>query len=324
MKFSTNKTLESYMAYKILVTGGAGYLGSTLVPDLLAEGHKVTVLDNFMFKQSSLNHVCHDPNFEIVKGDIRIESVIAPLLKSADIVIPLAALVGAPLCNLDPIGATTTNHDAITLMIKLLSHQQIVLMPTTNSAYGTGDKNNFCTEDSQLRPISRYAIEKVAIEKELMQRENAISFRLATVFGMSPRMRTDLLVNDFTYRAVNDGFVVLFESHFKRNYVHVKDVSRAFLHGIDNFNKMQGEIYNVGLSDANVSKKELCQEIKKQISNFVFIEESVGKDPDQRNYIVSNKKIESTGFKAKFSLREGIQDLIKGYRMIKNNIYGNV
>jgi nucleoside-diphosphate-sugar epimerase len=248
----------------------------------------------------------------------------APLLKNVDIVIPLAALVGAPLCNLDPIGATTTNHDAITLMIKLLSREQMVLMPTTNSAYGTGDENNFCTEDSPLRPISRYAIEKVEIEKELMERGSAVSFRLATVFGMSPRMRTDLLVNDFTYRAVNDGFVVLFESHFKRNYVHVKDVSKAFIHGINNFNQMRGEIYNVGLSDANVSKKELCQEIKKQLPNFVFVEEKVGKDPDQRNYIVSNKKIEATGFSAKYSLGEGIKDLIKGYRMIKNNKYGNV
>lgn len=312
------------MSYNILVTGGAGYLGSTLVPELLAAGHKVTVLDNFMFDQASLNQVCYDKNFSIVKGDIRIESVMAPLIRGADIVIPLAALVGAPLCNLDPIGATTTNHDAISLMIRLLSKEQMVLMPTTNSAYGTGDENNFCTEESPLRPISRYAIEKVAIEKELMQRENAISFRLATVFGMSPRMRTDLLVNDFTYRAVNDKFVVLFESHFKRNYIHVKDVTRAFLHGINNFHKMNGEIYNVGLSDANVSKKELCEAIKKQVHDFIYIEAPVGKDPDQRNYIVSNAKIESTGYSTKFTLEDGIGELIKGYAMIKNNRYGNV
>ena len=253
------------MTCNILVTGGAGYLGSTMVPDLLNAGHKVTVLDNFMFKQSSLNHVCNNPNFSIVRGDIRVENVIAPLLKKADVVIPLAALVGAPLCNLDPVGATTINHDAIKLMIKILSKEQMVLMPTTNSAYGTGDEHNFCTEESPLRPISQYAIEKVSIEKELMQRENAISFRLATVFGMSPRMRIDLLVNDFTYRAVNDRFVVLFESFFKRNYVHVRDVSMAFQHGIINFDRMRGQIYNVGLSDANVSKKELCQIIQKQI-----------------------------------------------------------
>lgn len=312
------------MTYNILVTGGAGYLGSTMVPDLLAAGHKVTVIDNFMFKQSSLNHICNNPNFSVVKGDIRVEKTIAPLLKKADVVIPLAALVGAPLCNLDPIGATTINHDAISMMLKLLSKEQIVLMPTTNSAYGTGDENNFCTEESPLRPISQYAIEKVKVEQELMQRENAVSFRLATVFGMSPRMRIDLLVNDFTYRAVHDRFVVLFESSFKRNYVHVRDVSRAFQHAINNFGKMKGEVYNVGLSEANVSKKELCEAIKKQIPDFVFIDAPVGKDPDQRNYIVSNAKLEATGYKTSMSLDAGIAELIKGFTMIKNSIYGNV
>jgi nucleoside-diphosphate-sugar epimerase len=312
------------MSYNILVTGGAGYLGSTMVPDLLSAGHKVVILDNFMFKQSSLNHVCYQPNFSVVKGDIRIESVIAPLLKKADVVIPLAALVGAPLCSLDPVGATTINHDAITLMLRLLSKNQMILMPTTNSAYGTGDENNFCTEDSPLRPISQYAKDKVEIEKELMQRENAISFRLATVFGMSPRMRTDLLVNDFTYRAVNDRFVVLFESFFKRNYIHVRDVSRVFQHAISNFNVMKGQIFNVGLADANVSKRELCEIIKKQIPDFVFIDAPVGKDPDQRNYVVSNAKIESTGYKTSVSLDDGVAELIKGYTMLKNSVYGNV
>ena len=312
------------MSYNILVTGGAGYLGSTMVPDLLNAGHKVIVLDNFMFQQSSLNHVCNNPNFSVFRGDIRIESVMAPLLRKADIVIPLAALVGAPLCTADPVGATTINHDAISLMIKLLSKDQIVLMPTTNSAYGTGDENNFCTEESPLRPISQYAIEKVGIEKELMQRENAVSFRLATVFGMSPRMRIDLLVNDFTYRAVNDRFVILFESYFKRNYVHVRDVSRVFQHAILNFDKMKGQIYNVGLSEANVSKKELCETIQKQVPDFLFIDAPIGKDPDQRNYIVSNAKIEKMGFNTLVSLDEGIAELIKGYTMIKNSKYGNV
>lgn len=312
------------MSYNILVTGGAGYLGSTMVPDLLKAGHKVTVLDNFMFQQASLNHVCNDPNFSIAKGDIRIKSIMQPLLKNADIVIPLAALVGAPLCTLDPVGATTINHDAISMMIGLLSKDQIVLMPTTNSAYGTGDANNFCTEESPLRPISQYAIEKVGIEKELMQRENVISFRLATVFGMSPRMRIDLLVNDFTYRAVNDKFIVLFESSFKRNYVHVRDVSRAFQHAINNFSLMKSQIYNIGLSDANVSKRELCERIQKQIPDFIFVEAAVGKDPDQRNYIVSNAKIEAAGFKTENSLDKGIEELIKGYTMIKNTRYGNV
>jgi nucleoside-diphosphate-sugar epimerase len=295
-----------------------------MVPDLLAEGHKVTVLDNFMFKQTSLNHCCYHPNFTIVKGDIRQKDTMSALMKEADVIIPLAALVGAPLCNLDPLGATTINHDAIELMLKLISKDQIVLMPTTNSAYGTGDKDNYCNEESPLRPISQYAIEKVEIEKELMQHENAISFRLATVFGMSPRMRIDLLVNDFTYRAVNDRFVVLFESHFKRNYIHVRDVSRVFQHALNNHDAMKGEIYNVGLSNANVSKKELCEHIQKQVPDFIFIDEQIGKDPDQRNYIVSNEKIESTGFKTEFSLDRGIGELLKGYTMIKNSRYGNV
>ena len=222
------------------------------------------------------------------------------------------------------VGATTINHNAVTLMLKLLSKDQIVVMPTTNSAYGIGDKDNYCNEESPLRPISQYAIEKVEIEKELMQHPNAISFRLATVFGMSPRMRIDLLVNDFTYRAVNDRFIVLFESHFKRNYIHVRDVSRVFQHALNNHDSMKGEIYNVGLSDANVSKKELCEHIQKQLPGFLFVETPVGKDPDQRNYIVSNEKIEATGFKQEFSLDQGIDELIKGYSMIKNTRYGNV
>ena len=310
--------------YNILVTGGAGYLGSTMVPDLLKAGHKVTVLDNFMFKQTSLNHCCYHPNFSIVKGDIRQKDTMIKLMKSADVIIPLAALVGAPLCSLDPIGATTINHDAIELMLKLLSKDQIVLMPTTNSAYGTGDKNNFCDEKTELNPISDYAKHKVEIEKILMSHQNSISFRLATVFGMSPRMRVDLLVNDFTHRAVYDGFIVLFESHFKRNYIHIKDVSRVFIHAINKFESMKNNIYNVGLSDTNISKLELCNIIKEYLNDFVILEESFTNDPDQRNYIVSNNKIENTGFFPNFSIREGVEELLKGYTMIKNSKYGNV
>jgi nucleoside-diphosphate-sugar epimerase len=312
------------MSYSILVTGGAGYLGSTMVPELLAKGHKLTVIDNFMYGQNSLAHVCHNPNFTVVRGDVRIDSVILPLIKKADIIIPLAAYVGAPLCERDPVGASSTNHDALMLMLKNVSKHQRILMPTTNSAYGSGDENNFCTEESPLRPMSLYAIEKVKVEKELMQHQNAISFRLATVFGMSPRMRIDLLVNDFTYRAVHDRFVVLFESNFKRNYVHVRDVARAFIHAIDNYGKLKGQIYNVGLSDANVSKMELCQAIQKQVPDFVFLEAPIGKDPDQRNYIVSNEKIEATGYKPQISLDAGIAELLKGYTMICNSRYGNV
>ena len=304
----------------ILITGGAGYIGSVLVPELLQDGHNVTVLDNFIFGQSSLNHVCYHPNFRVYRGDVRIEADMLPLMKDADIIIPLAAYVGAPFCDKDPIGATTTNKDAIFMMMKYLDKDQVVIMPTTNSAYGTGDN---CTEESPLNPISRYAIDKVEVEKVLMNHSNATSLRLATVFGMSPRMRIDLLVNDMTYRAVYDGFVVLFESHFKRNYIHVRDVVQAFKMAIAQ-ETMRGQIYNVGLSSANVSKRELCDIIKTYVPRFEIVEAEIGKDKDQRNYVVSNEKIELEGFKPNYNLSNGIQELLKGFTMIKNTKYGNV
>ena len=308
----------------VLVTGGAGYIGSILSEFLLDLGFKVTVLDNFMYKQASLNHLCHNPRFNVVNGDIRNLAHIQPLLKDADVIIPLAALVGAPLCNKDVVGADTTNKEAVFMMLDKISKEQRIIMPTTNSAYGSGDDNNLCTEDSPLNPISKYAIDKVAVEEMFMQRENSISYRLATVFGMSPRMRTDLLVNDMTYRAVNDGYVVIFEGHFKRNYIHVRDVCDAFIHAIYNFDTMKGQIYNVGLSSANVSKLELCEIIKKHVPGFSIVEGEIKKDPDQRNYIVSNAKLEATGFEPMYDLDSGIMELLTGYRMIKNNIYGNV
>ena len=312
------------MSNKILVTGGAGYIGSILVPELLKLGHEVTVVDNFMFGQASLNHCCGYSNFDVVNGDIRHKDFIRPYNEAAEIIIPLAAYVGAPICNKDRTGAQTVNHDDIISMIEMLRDNQKVLMPTTNSAYGSGDKNNFCDEKSSLNPISKYAVDKVAIEKELMKRKNSISFRLATVFGMSPKMRIDLLVNDFVYRAVYDRFIVLFEGHFKRNYIHITDVVRAFIHGIENFDSMRGEIFNVGLSEANVSKAELCDWIRKQIPEFVVMEAPLAVDPDQRNYIVSNEKLESTGWRPQVGLDAGIRELIKGYTMIKNTRYGNV
>tara|TARA_B100000795_G_scaffold267576_1_gene252701 strand:+ start:728 stop:1666 length:939 start_codon:yes stop_codon:yes gene_type:complete len=312
------------MSLKILVTGGGGYIGSILVPDLLNAGHEVTVLDNFVYKQSSLNHLCINPNLNIVKSDVRIEENIKENIKKADIIIPLAALVGAPLCSINPVGARTINYDAIISMLKAASPSQLILMPTTNSAYGTGEKNNFCDESSPLKPISQYASEKVEIEERLMTRGNAVSFRLATVFGMSPRMRLDLLVNDFVNRAIHDKFIVLFESHFKRNYIHVRDVSRAFMFAIEKQDIMSGEIYNVGLSKANLSKKELCDEIKKIIPDFLYLDAPIGKDKDQRNYIVSNKKIEKIGFETQYSLKDGIVELKKGLTFLRNNNHSNV
>ncbi len=304
----------------VLVTGGAGYIGSVLVSKLLSRGLNVTVLDNLMYNQTSLNHVCHNKNFRFYRGDVRVRGDILPILKQADAIIPLAALVGAPLCDRDPINATTTNKDAIFMMMDYISKDQLVIMPTTNSAYGSGDN---CTEESELKPISRYAIDKVEVEKRLMDHTNATSLRLATVFGMSPRMRIDLLVNDMTYRAVKDNFVVLFESHFKRNYIHVRDVVDAFDWSLYN-SDMRGQIYNVGLSSANVSKRELCETIKKYIPQFEIIDAPIGADKDQRNYIVSNAKIEALGFKPKHSLDDGIQELIKGFSMMRTFQYGNV
>jgi len=308
---------------KILITGGAGYIGSVLTQKLLDLNYNVTVYDNFLFDQVSLNHLCINNKFSVIKGDVRDKKKIISLLSKFDVIIPLAALVGAPICRFDPVGSRTINHDSIELILKNISKNQIILMPTTNSAYGTGDKNNFCDEKTKLNPISEYAKDKVDIEKKLMEHKNSISFRLATVFGMSPRMRIDLLVNDFVYRAVKDGFVVLFESHFKRNFIHIQDVCNAFIFGLNNFDSMKNQIFNIGLSNVNLSKKELCQKIQKRLNNFVFFEEEIQKDIDQRNYIVSNEKIEKLGFKTKISLDSGIEELIKGYGMLNAKKYSN-
>jgi len=312
------------MAFNILITGGAGYLGAVMTPALLEAGHRVTVLDNFMFAQNSLAPLCANERFDVVRGDARDLQIVSPLAAKADIVIPLAAIVGAPMCDRDQIAATTTNLDAVRDLAKTLSPSQRILMPITNSGYGIGEAGKECTEDSPLKPISLYGRTKVDAERAALDRGNAISFRLATVFGMSPRLRIDLLVNDFVHRAVTDRTVVLFEAHFKRNYIHIRDVARAFLHGIDNFETMKDRPYNVGLSDANLSKAELCERIKKHVPNFVYLEAPVGEDPDKRDYIVSNARIEQTGFKPAYSLDDGIRELIKGYRMIRNTVYGNV
>lgn len=308
----------------VLVTGGAGYIGSILTPYFLARGHRVTVLDKFMYGQNSLAHVCLKENFDVVKGDARDERVLAPLVAKADCIIPLAALVGTPLCASDPIAATSTNLDAIASLCKLASSDQCIIAPTTNSGYGIGEKHAYCTEETPLRPISLYGRDKAAVEDIMFERENAVCLRLATVFGMSPRLRIDLLVNDFVHRAVNDRFVVLFEAHFKRNHIHVRDVARTFLHTMENFDVMKGRPYNVGLSDTNISKLELCQRIEAHVPGFQYPEAPVGTDPDQRDYIVSNARLEATGWQPTVSLDDGIRELLKGFRMIRNRVYGNV
>ncbi|HWB11488.1 MAG TPA: NAD(P)-dependent oxidoreductase [Pirellulales bacterium] len=309
---------------KILVTGGAGYLGSVLVPTLLEQGHSVTVLDNFLFNQNSLLECCANRRFSVIRGDCREAAVLRRGLQDADLIVPLAAIVGAPACAADPTASRSTNLDGIKLLLSLRSPSQRVIYPTTNSGYGIGEKGKYCTEETPLRPISLYGTTKVEAEQAVLEAGNSITFRLATVFGMSPRMRIDLLVNDFVYRAVNDRTVVVFEGHAKRNYIHIRDVARVFLHGIEHFSSMRGQPYNVGLSDANLSKLELCARIKAHLPQFVYLEAPVGEDPDKRDYIVSNEKIERTGYRPAFSIDDGIGELVKGYTVLKNGRYSNV
>ena len=308
----------------ILVTGAAGYIGSIMVPRLLQAGFGVVALDNFMYRQASLLDCCNSPNFELIRGDARDHELLAKCLKTVDAIFPLACLTGAPLCKADPVGAKTIIYDAVHDLIELRSARQAIIFPTTNSGYGIGEEGKFCTEETPLCPISLYGRLKVDIEKALLDAGNVITLRLATVFGASPRMRTDLLVNDFVLKAINDASVVLFEADFCRNYLHIRDAADAFLHSLNNFEAMKDEPYNVGLSEANISKRQLCEEIKKQIPGFYFIEHELGEDPDQRDYMVSNAKIEATGFKATRSLAEGISELIKAYRVLPKFPFGNI
>jgi len=307
----------------ILVTGGAGYIGSVLSKQLLEEGYSVTVLDNFRYNQNSLLNCCHDENFYIIRGDIRDEEILSSALKNQNFIIHLAALVGEPICNANKDDALSTNLESVKLLLQLRTKEQKILFPCTNSGYGIGEKGKFCTEETPLRPISFYGKTKVDAEKAILDAGNSISFRLATIFGVSPRMRIDLLVNDFVYKAIYDKSIEIFEGHFQRNYIHIRDVVRVFLHGITNFETMKNQSYNVGLSDANLSKLELCAKIKEHIPDLIIVESSLGKDPDKRDYIVSNKKIESTGFKPKFSLDFGIKELIKCYTILQTQNYGN-
>lgn len=307
----------------ILVTGGAGYIGSVLVGELLKAGHKVTVLDNFMYGQSSLVGYCSNPDFELIRGDVRSNpgeaGIMHELIKRKyDAIFPLAAIVGMPACDKDRTAAEAINMTAIWELcnsVRVLSPEAKVIFPNTNSGYGIGQKDIYCTEETPLTPISFYGRLKCAAEKEIIILPNAVALRLATVFGCSPRMRIDLLVNDMVYRAVSDGYLVLYEAHFKRNYIHVLDVAGAFIHCLENWEKMKGQVYNVGLSSANLSKLELCQEIQKQVPNFTIYQDGKGKDPDKRNYIVSNEKVEKTGWKPTKSLQDGIAELIKAYQM---------
>jgi len=312
------------MAVQVLVTGGAGYLGSILCEHLLDAGYQVTVIDNLMYRQQSLLHFCAHSNFEFVLGDVRNEELMRRLMKEADVLIPLAAIVGAPACDRDPWEAQSVNLEAVRLLNRLRSPGQLVIFPTTNSGYGTKSGDVYCTEEAPLEPVSLYGQTKVQAEAELLESPKVISLRLATVFGTSPRLRLDLLVNHFVYAAVTDGYIVIFEKDFKRNYIHIRDVADCFIYCIEHAEQMAGRPYNVGLDETNLSKEDLALRIREYVPDFYIHFSEVGSDPDKRNYIVSNQRLREAGFEAQRSLDEGIQELLKGYRMMGRAPFKNI
>lgn len=312
------------MGLRVLVTGAAGYIGSVLCEHLLDAGHSVSAVDNLMYGQTTLNHLCHLPNFRFTRGDARDESLIRNVVREADVIIPLAAIVGAGACDRDTWATTETNLEAIRMLHKVRSPNQLVILPNTNSGYGTKSGNTYCTEESPLEPITLYGRTKVEAELATLDTPRAITLRLATVFGMSPRMRLDLLVNHFVYAAVTDGYICIFEKDFKRNYVHVRDVADCMLHCINHADRMVGKPYNVGLDAANLSKEELALLVKEYVPRFYIHFAEVGSDPDKRNYIVSNKRLKEAGFEAKRTIDDGIKELLKGYQLLPRAPMKNV
>jgi nucleoside-diphosphate-sugar epimerase len=304
---------------KVLITGGAGYLGSTLTKHLLEAGYSVTVLDNLMYDQVTLLHLFSNPKFQFELGDVRDKKLLQELVGLNDVIIPLAAIVGMPACKANPELTVAVNYQQVADIVEVLRGDQKLILPNTNSQYGSSD--SIITEESPFNPLSLYAKTKCDAENTMLEKGNGVSLRLATVFGVSPRMRTDLLVNDFVYKSVVDGYLVLFEAHFKRNYIHVQDIARTFQFIIENYDKCKGHAFNVGLSTANLSKLELAETIKKYIPSLVIKQDEFKEDFDKRNYIVSNEKLESLGWKPIYDLDYGIKQLISAYKIVinKNN-----
>ena len=312
------------MRERVLVTGGAGYIGSILCQHLLERGCQVTALDNMMYGVHSLFHLCENPRFRFEFGDARDESLVRRLVRESDVLIPLAAIVGAPACDRDPALARSVNLDAIRMLNGLRSERQLLVYLNTNSGYGASSGEVHCTEDTPLEPISLYGRAKVEAEQLIRGSANTVVLRLATVFGMSPRMRIDLLVNHFVYAAVTDGYLVIFEKDFKRNYIHIRDVADCIAYCIENPERMAGGVFNVGLDAANLSKEELALKIRQHVPTFFVHFAEVGSDPDKRNYIVSNQRLREAGFEARRSLDDGISELLKGYRMLGRRLFKNV
>lgn len=308
---------------KILITGGAGYIGSILTEHLLKQEYSVTCLDNLSFGHNSLLHLAGNPNFNFIYGDVRNRKLLEKFIPNFDVIIPLSAIVGAPQCDSNPVDAELINRNSVIAMNDIRNAKQKIIFPTTNSGYGTTTGDLYCTEETPLNPISLYGRTKAEAEQNLLDSDkDAITLRLATVFGMSPRMRTDLLVNDFVFKALTDRYLVLYEKDFKRNYVHVRDVARCFEHCIKNYESMKNNAYNVGLDSANLSKEELAEKVKKHIPKLDITCRDIDNDPDKRNYIVSSKKLMNTGFECKYDLDYGIEELIKGYSLIlKKNFF---
>jgi len=304
---------------KVLITGGAGYLGSNLTRHLLEAGYTVTVLDNLMYDQVTLLHLFGNPKFQFELGDVRDKKLLQELVGLNDVIIPLAAIVGMPACKANPDLTIAVNYQQVADIVEVLRDDQKLILPNTNSQYGSSD--SIITEESPFNPLSLYAKTKCDAENTMLANGNGVSLRLATVFGVSPRMRTDLLVNDFVYKSVVDGYLVLFEAHFKRNYIHVQDIARTFQFIIENYDKCKGHAFNVGLSTANLSKLELAETIKKYIPSLVIKQDDFKEDFDKRNYIVSNEKLEALGWKPIYDLDYGIKQLMSAYKIVinKNN-----
>jgi len=307
----------------VLVTGAAGYLGSILCEHLLDKGYRVHGIDNMMYGVASLFHLCSNPRFTFERGDVRNEALITRAVKDADVIVPLAAIVGAPACDRDPVMSTAVNLDAIRFINSVRSPSQRLIYMNTNSGYGISSGEVHCTEDSPLEPISLYGRTKVDAERAVLDSPNTVVLRLATVFGASPRMRLDLLVNHFCYAAVTDGFLVIFEKDFKRNFVHIRDVADAIGYAIET-EAMTGRPFNLGLDSANLSKEELALKVKAQVPGFFLHFAAIGQDPDKRNYIVSNQRLREAGFEATRTIDDGIAELVKAYRTLPRSPYKNV